>query len=343
MEWVNSSKIGARWVNQTPLVNLASLTERSSGLSLSSAGFGGYDAWFCDFNDAFDFTIATPASFQTQSGPVANTEGSPKISDTAGTTGNAGTNNVNTVHRWGRNSIGGAANHSFYSNRVLASPVDMHSSVGLGSSANSTGFCAYNPFWSIQNNGLMLQREFGFIARVGRISTTQTSACFFGLEASALGTSAALTTAGALSATSSDHYCGFFIDTSNNISFACRNGTFANFSIASGKTVDAAGSTATFTTLEMRGVLVNDFSGFFTGGAYLDAYINGQLVLASSSRSHTMVPDDMIPSGGGFRGIGFEQSDPANVSMHYARTAGSGNFGMRVDCIGAWQTRAFGA
>lgn len=308
-ETIRSVMRGERWLAGTTLQGVLPKVSQRAAAGTTPAGI---ELWECDFNQAQDFTIAPGAQFQGPSGANALADGQPDAST-------PGANNTVDVFTWGRNNIGSPTTYSFYSERATGTGNPLHSSVLMGTSVNATGFTAYQPFFSIGASIGTPRKEFGFAVRARKGG--QTGAGFWGLEASVLGTSAPLTTAGAPSATANDTYLGFFMDTAGVLSFSIRKGTNV-FTLPLGASLGTS-----FAYLELRADV--SFGSVFNGG-FIDIFYEGSLV-APSGRAHSVIPTDLAFNPAG---------DPLGLAMSVVRTAvGSGPSVHETDYIGAWVTR----
>lgn len=334
---------GGRWLARTPLTHEAGRTIRTIDRGIPQ--LSGIDYWFCDFNEAHQFSLAPSATYGGVSGNTLSAESIPaptdralltKLDADAGVTdanyastitSDGGAPNVNHLFYWWRNNIGSPTTIAFWSDRALGTDNELHSSVKLGCANNNTGFTAYQPYMSLGISLGNVRKEWGMVIRLRmQTGTVPTGAGFFGISQCLVTPGTPLTTAGALSTGANDRYIGFYVDTSRNLSFAMNNGSTGSLTVSSGDAIPSGGQ---YQYLEIRSRLGNDQSGVWSDG-YIDAFFNGRLIRSSTSKTNTAVPADAIWAPG---------AEPICPSMSMVRTSGTGTPLYQVDCIGMWHTR----
>lgn len=342
---------GTRWLEGSNLLAPAQLFGRfpaRSGLSHLMPTLSGVDAWFCDFNEAHQFSIGLGGAYPGVSGNTLSAQPIPGPTDPAllakldldgGVTdvNYASTivtdftaPNVQHLSYWGRNNIGSPTTISFWTDRNLGTDNELHSSVKLGCANANQGFMAYQPLHAIGLSTGTRVKEFGFAARVRKQSgSIPVGAGFFGYSEAILFGTVPLDTAGALVSAANAYYIGFFIDTSDKIWIVYNLANGARILYDTGLTVNTF-----FTWLEIRAVQQND-TGFNPVGGFYDFFVDGVKVLRSGTdalkENRTIRWNDIAL---------WNSSTPLSPAMAVVKTSGaSGNPLYQVDAIGSWHSR----
>lgn len=308
---------GGRWIANGGPRSLADKTLRHYN-PRTREWVAGYDVWFCDFNNVYDFTVSPPNGypFAPSSTPTADPRPDPSAPNV---------NNTEDAYQWARIDIGSPVTLGLKSNRGAGSGGNvLVSSASIISGADNTGYHFYNPFSGFGVSGDN-DVEMGAYWRARNAGAVPFQ--FFGLDQSIIATGTTpITSAGAFSTAADQTYVGFRIDANRQVHIGINNKNVLKVEYATGITV----SNVSFNEYEMRGVL-----GFNAGGqwarGYIDLFVNGVHVLRpTGNKFNTFVPSDMNNV--------FPMSPQMHAGFTYVRQGGA-TAELLIDAIGSWHTR----